>query len=312
MERKEFLKIGSIAAAGLTVLPKTKLLGETISGPVSALTVPTSFVEAGGIKFAYRRFGRKNGLPLVFTNFLTGTMDNWDPAVVDKIAKEREVIIFDNTGVASSTGTTPNTVEQMAKDAYTFVNALGLKKIDLLGFSIGGMVAQSLTYQQPQLIHRLILIGTGPSGGEGMEDYSPQVWAILKKKYPHADELLLDAFFTPTKNSKTAGWNYLKRIRARVGKEPALTDKVVPAQLAAIFGWGKRHENNFDYLKTIKQPTLIVHGDADIFCPVVNSVLIKEHLENAQLVVYPDASHAPHYQYPEDFAKKANNFLNQA
>lgn len=312
MERKEFLKIGSIAAAGLTILPKTQLLGATTSDVVSARTVPTSFVEAGGIKFAYRRFGRKNGLPLVCTNFLTGTMDNWDPIVIDNIAKEREVIVFDNTGVASSTGTTPDTVEQMAKDAYTFINALGLKKIDLLGFSIGGMVAQSLTCQQPQLIRRLILIGTGPSGGEGMEDYTSQVWDILKKKYPHADELLLDAFFTPTKNSKAAGAEYLKRIRARVDKEPALTVKVAPAQLAAIFGWGKRHENNFGYLKTIKHPTLIVHGDADIFCPVINSVLIKEHLENAQLVVYPDASHGPHNQYPEDFAKKANNFLNLA
>lgn len=312
MERTEFLKIGSIAAASLSILPKTKLLGATTSGVYSARNAPTSFVEAGGIKFAYRRFGRKNGLPLVFTNFLTGTMDNWDPAVLDKIAKEREVIIFDNTGVASSTGTTPNTVEQMARDAYTFVNALTLKKIDLLGFSIGGMVAQCLAYQQPQLIRRLILIGTGPSGGEGMEDYTPQVWALLQKKYPHADELLLDAFFTPTKNSKAAGGEYLKRIRTRVGKEPALTGKVAPAQLAAIFGWGKGHENNFDYLKSIKQPTLIVHGDADIFCPVINSVLLKEHLENAQLIVYPDANHGPQNQYPEDFAKKANNFLNQA
>jgi pimeloyl-ACP methyl ester carboxylesterase len=312
MERKEFLKMGSLAAAGLALLPKTNLLGATKPGANSASTVATSFIEAGGIKFAYRRFGHKIGLPLVLTNYLTGTMDNWDPAVIDNLAKEREVIIFDNAGVASSTGTTPNTVEQMAKDAYTFVSALGLKKIDLLGFSIGGMVAQSLTYQHPELIRKLILIGTGPSGGERMEDYTPQVWALFKKQYPHADELLLDTFFTPTKSSQAAGWEYMKRIRARVGKETALSDKVVPAQLAAIFGWGKKHANSFEYLKSIKQPTLIVHGDADIICPTINGVLIKENLENSELVVYPNANHAPHYQYPEDFVQKATHFLNQA
>jgi pimeloyl-ACP methyl ester carboxylesterase len=311
MERKEFLKLGSIAAAGLTLLPKSKLLASSV-GPYTARTVPTSFVDIQGLKFAYRRYGKKGVLPLVFTNYLTGTMDNWDPAVIDGFAKDREVIIFDNAGVAASGGTTPDTIAEMAKDAAAFIDALGLKKIDLFGFSIGGMVAQQLTYDHPELIHKLILSRTGPRGGERMADYSPHVWALFKKQYTHPDELLLDTFFTPTAKSQKAGWGYLNRIRARVNKDPALTDKVVPAQLAAIFSWGKTAENSFDYLKEIKQRTLIIHGDQDIICPTVNALILKEHLPDASLIVYPDTNHAPHYQYPEQFLQQVNEFLQQA
>lgn len=310
MKRKEFLKIGTLASAGLAFLPGKTLLAADKG--ISARDVPTSHVQAGGIDFAYRRYGRKAGVPLVFTNYLTGTMDNWDPAVIDGLAKEREVIIFDNTGVSASTGKTPDTIAAMAKDAAAFIDALGLQQIDLLGFSIGGMVAQQLTFDRPELIRKLILIGTGPRGGERMDDYAPKVWAYFKKQYPHPDELLLDTFFTQTTKSQSAGWEYLKRIRARVGKEPTLTDKVVPAQLAAIFSWGKRYEGSFNYLKQIKQPTLVVHGDQDIICPTVNAVILKEHLPNADLVIFPDTNHAPHYQYPAMFLQQARQFLNQA
>lgn len=311
MERKEFLKLSSIAAAGFTLLPKRDLLANTGS-TYTARTVPTSYVEVQGVKFAYRRYGKKNGVPLVFTNYLTGTMDNWDPAVIDGFAKDREVIIFDNAGVSGSEGKTPDTIAAMARDAAIFIDILGLKRIDLLGFSIGGMVAQQLTYDHPELIRKLILIGTGPRGGERMADYSPQVWALFKKQYPHPDELLLETFFTATRKSQKAGWDYLNRIRARVQKDPSLTDKVVPAQLAAIFSWGKPHENSFEYLKQIKQPTLVVHGDQDIICPTVNSVILKEHLTNASLIIYPDTNHAPHYQYPALFLQQATQFLNEA
>lgn len=309
MERKHFLKLSTLASAGLLLTPDTNL--QAAGTGFKARNVATSYIKAGNITFAYRRYGRKSGLPLVFTNYLTGTMDNWDSAIIDGFAKDREVIIFDNAGVASTNGKTPDTIAAMAQDAAAFIDALGLKQIDLLGFSIGGMVAQQLTLDHPQLVRRLILIGTGPRGGERMEDYSPKVWALFSKKYPQPDELLLDTFFTPSLKSQTAGWSYLNRIRARAEKEPALTDQVVPAQLAAIFGWGKRHEG-FDYLKQITQPTLIVHGDEDIICPTVNSVILKEHLPNASLTIYPDTNHAPHYQYPELFLQQAGQFLHEA
>ena len=310
MERKEFLKLGSIAAAGLTLLPGETLLAA--SAVDTARTVPTQHVKVNGVNFAYRRYGNKKGLPMVFTNYLTGTMDNWDPAVIDGLAKDREVIIFDNAGVSGSEGKTPDTIAAMAKDAAAFIDALGLNKIDLFGFSIGGMVAQQLTYDRPELVRKLILVGTGPRGGERMDDYTPYVWSLFKKQYPHPDELLIDTFFTQTAQSQKAGWAYLTRIRARIQKDPALSEQVVPSQLAAIFSWGKPHENSFDYLKDIKQPTLIIHGDEDIICPAVNAVRLKEHLPNASLIVYPDANHAPHYQYPEPFLKQVSAFLNQA
>ena len=124
----------------------------------TALTVPTQFVEANGIRFAYRRWGKKGNLPLVFNQHFTGNLDNWDPAVLDGLAGEREIIIFNNAGIASSTGEVPTTFAGMAKNAEAFVDALGLKKIDLLGFSIGGMVAQQITVDRPELIRKLILL----------------------------------------------------------------------------------------------------------------------------------------------------------
>ncbi|MFC6196220.1 alpha/beta fold hydrolase [Dyadobacter subterraneus] len=308
MKRNEFLKLGTIATAGLALLPKSNLIA-SVPSKIMAKTVPTSYVLVDGVKFAYRRYGKKVGIPMVFTNYLTGTMDNWDPAIIDSLALNREVIIFDNRGVASSEGKTPDTIAAMAKDAAAFIDTLGLHKIDLFGFSIGGMVAQQLTIDRPELIRKLILIGTGPRGGERMADYSTHVWSLFKKQYPHPDELLLDTFFTPTAKSQKAGWAYLTRIRSRPDKEPALTDQVVPAQLSAIFAWGKLQEHSFDYLKGIRQPTLIIHGDQDIICPAINAVTLKENLPNASLIIFPDANHAPHFQYPELFLSQIKQFM---
>jgi pimeloyl-ACP methyl ester carboxylesterase len=312
MERRNFLRQGTLAAAGLTILNTGNAFASVTAlaaSKFSASTVATQFVNAGDIKFAYRRFGKKGLYPLVFTNYLTGTMDNWDPAVIDAIAKDREVIIFDNAGVGATNGKTPDNIAAMAKDAALFIKGLGLTKIDLFGFSIGGMVAQQLTLDEPQLIHRLILVGTGPRGGEGMQDYTPEVWALFKKKYDRADELLLDTFFTPSAESQKAGRAYLTRIRARADKDKALGDTVVPAQLAAIFGWGKMPSANYAYLAAIRQPVLVVHGDKDIICPTVNSFILKQHLPDAQLVIYPDTNHSPQNQTPELFTKQISLFL---
>ncbi|CAM4094729.1 Tat (twin-arginine translocation) pathway signal sequence [Pedobacter westerhofensis] len=310
MERRNFLKQGTIAAAGIAFLNSTAALASTSDGShANASKAPTQFITAGGIKFAYRRFGKKNGLPVVFTNYLTGTMDNWDPLVLNAIATDREVIIFDNAGVAASEGQTPDNIAAMANDALSFIHALELKKIDLFGFSIGGMVAQQVTLDEPELIRRLILVGTGPRGGEGMQDYTPEVWAMFKKKYEHADELLLDTFFTTSASSQKAGRAYLSRIRARVNKEPELAATVVPAQLSAIFGWGKMPAENYTYLSAITQPVLVLHGDKDIICPPVNAYILKQHLPDAQLIIYPDTNHSPQNQMPVLFNEHVKVFL---
>src|SRR5258705_12676595 len=146
-------------------------------------TAPTQFLEANGIRFAYRRFGKANGVPIVFNQHYIGTMDYWDPAVTDGLARGREVILFNNAGVSSSSGGVPTTFEQMGANAVAFSQALGLTKMDVLGFSIGGMVAQEIALQAPSLVRKLILVGTGPRGGEGMATLTQVAQRIFRATY---------------------------------------------------------------------------------------------------------------------------------
>src|SRR5882757_3106173 len=183
-------------------------------------TAPTRFVEANGIRFAYRRFGKPDGVPLVFNQHLTGTMDHWDPAVTDGLAAMREVILFDNAGISSTRGEVPASVEEMAVNAAAFIRALGLARVDVLGFSLGGRVAQALTLAKPGLVRRLVLVGTGPRGGEGMASLTPEAQAVFGSTYANPDDMWLGVFFTPTEKSQAAG-RALKRFRLRQeGRDP--------------------------------------------------------------------------------------------
>src|ERR1700736_6760808 len=186
-------------------------------------TAPTQFVEASGIRCAYRRFTNRRfsgkiDIPLLFFMHFTGTMDHWDPAVTDGFAQDREVILFNNAGVSSSSGEVPTSIEEMAQHAAAFIDALGVKKLNALGFSIGGFVAQQFTMDRPDLVRKLILVGTGPRGGEGMASLTPEGQEIFGAKYDPADEVWLRAFFTPSERSQAAGRKYLERQRARKGE----------------------------------------------------------------------------------------------
>src|ERR1700675_647725 len=174
-------------------------------------TAPTQFVEANGIRFAYRRFGKTGGLPLIFNMHFNGSMDNWDPAVTDGFAQDREVILFNNADVSSSSGEVPTSIEEMAQHVAAFIDALGVKKLDALGFSIGGFVAQQFTMDRPDLVRKLILVGTGPKRGEGGASLTPGGQEIFGAKYDPADESWLRAFFTPSERSQAAGRRYLER-----------------------------------------------------------------------------------------------------
>ncbi len=275
-------------------------------------TAPTQFVEANGIRFAYRRFGKDGGMPLVFNIHFLGTMDHWDPLVTDGFAKDREVILFDNAGISSSSGEVPTSIEGMAANAIAFIKALGLSQVDVLGFSMGGLVAQALTLAAPELVRRLVLVGTGPRSGESMASLTPEAQKIFGATYDPPDHLWLRVFFAPSESSQAAGHAYLKRFRLRTeGRDPELNEKVAPAQLEAMAKWGAPRANPFDYLKAIHQPTLVINGGTDVIIYTINSYILQQNIPNAQLILYPDANHGSQYQYPERFVRHVTMFLSE-
>jgi pimeloyl-ACP methyl ester carboxylesterase len=273
-------------------------------------TAPTQFVEAHGIRFAYRRFGSPGSVPLVLNQHFTGTMDHWDPAVTDGLAKDREVILFDNAGISSSSGNVPATFEEMGANAVAFIKALGLKRVDVLGFSIGGFVAQEIALQAPDLVRKLVLVGTGPRGGQNMATLTPEAQQIFGATYAIPEEIWLKVHFTPSAASQAAGRRFLERFRARVkDRDPEVNEKVAPAQIEAIGKWGVQREGSYEYLKRITQPTLVVNGDHDVIIYTINSYILQQNVPNAQLILYPDASHGSQYQYPERFVAHVAMFL---
>jgi pimeloyl-ACP methyl ester carboxylesterase len=277
--------------------------------PHNHQTAPTQFVEANGIRFAYRRFGKPGGAPLVFNQHFRGTMDYWDPAVTDGLAGNREVILFNNAGVSSSSGQVPASFQEMGANAIAFIGALGLTKADVLGFSIGGMVAQEITAQAPDLVRRLILVGTGPRGADMSTSRSAEIFAGA---YNPPEHLWLAVHFSPSSSSRGAGLAFLKRKLLREDRDPEVSEEAAVAQREAIGKYIAPAESVLDYLKDIRQPTLIVQGSNDVIIPTVNSYLLQQNLPNAQLVLYPDANHGSFYQYPELFVSQADQFLTSA
>jgi len=269
-------------------------------------TVPTQSVEANGIRYAYRRFGKAATVPLLFLEYFNSNMDGWDPDVTNSLAADHELILFDNAGVGASGGETPYTVVEMTQHCVAFCHALGLKAIHVVGFSLGGMIGQQLALEHPQLVQRLLLVGTGPRGGEGMTftELSPEEQAD-----PVA--FLLGAFFSPSEASQAAGREYMKRLESRKeDRDLPVSRNSAVAQLAAIREWGTiPSTGRYETLKNIANPTLIVHGNKDIVVAPINALILAEHLPNAQLIVYSDSSHGAHYQHAKLFLQHVNLFL---
>src|SRR3954468_4852063 len=268
---------------------------------------PTRTVTAAGVDFAYRELGPDAGVPVVFLTHLAAVLDNWDPRVVDGIAATHRVITFDNRGVGASGGTTPTTTEEMARDAVTFIRALGFEQVDLFGFSMGGMIAQVIAQEEPQLVRKMIVAGTGPAGGEGIEkvtriSYLDTARGLLTRQDPK--QFL---FFTRTPNGRRAGKEFLARLKERTSdRDKAISVGSFRAQLKAIHQWGQQKPAD---LASIRQPVLAMNGDSDKMVPTKNTVDLDRRLPNSQLVVYPDAGHGGVFQFHEDFVKRALEFL---
>jgi pimeloyl-ACP methyl ester carboxylesterase len=276
------------------------------------VSAPTQFVQASGIRFAYRRFGQDIGVPLVFMPHFRAGMDHWDPAVTDGFAASRPVILFDNAGVAGSSGETPDTVEAMAEHAADFVAALGLSLIDVLGFSIGGYVAQNLTLRHPAIVRRLMLVGTGPRGGEPSQD--PKSAEYGASTDPRTGETGLEAFlylfFRPSETSQAAGKAFWDRRHLRKNDvDPPSSPQTMAAQRAAITAWREVRGERYSELKNIGQPTLVVNGNHDIMIPTINSFTLSQEIPRAQLIVYPDSGHGSLFQFPELFVAHGRMFL---
>lgn len=278
----------------------------------SALTAENRFVDAAnGIKYAYRRLGPSTSFPpLLLLQHFRGNMDDWDPLLVDSLAQHREVILFDNTGVGLSSGRTPRSITAMARDAIAFVDALVLKEMDVLGYSIGGMIAQELALLRPRQVRRLILAATGPrGGGEEMHGWSVDVEAVAKAENNGPEDLLW-LFFNPTETSIERGRQFIARFTSRKAeRDTPVTAESQDAQYDAIVEWGIPDRSKLERLSGIRQPTLVTNGDNDTMIPPINTRILAEYIPNARVRMFPDAGHGFLFQWPIEFARVLDAFL---
>ncbi len=272
-------------------------------------TVPTQFVEANGIKFAYRSYGNESQVPVIYLNHLAAVLDNCDPRVMDGIAAQRQIISFDYRGVGATTGVAPLTIQAMATDTITFIKKLGFKKVDLLGFSLGGMVSQEIVLQEPQLVNKIILAGTGPRGGVEMDKVTRITYYDILRGYLTFRDPKFYLFFTQTTNGKNAARQFLNRLKERkLNRDTEITISTMNKQLKAIHTWSLEEPAD---LSQITQPVFVVNGDDDRMVPTSNSYDMAKRFPNAELVIYPDAGHGGIFQNHQEFVQQALVFLSK-
>ncbi|MBK7613717.1 MAG: alpha/beta hydrolase [Burkholderiales bacterium] len=270
--------------------------------------VPTQTISAGDLNFAYRELGKHNGgTPVVLLTHLAAVLDNWDPRIVDGIAAKHHVIAFDNRGIGASSGSPSNSIEQMADDAIVFIKAMGLQKVDVLGFSLGGMVAQEVVLKEPQLVRKMVLAGTGPAGGEGISSVAGVTYYDMLRGFFTGQDAKQFLFFTRTPGGIEAGKAFLARLKERTeDRDTEISVSAFMAQLEALRVWGKKAPAD---LSVVQQPVLVVNGDQDRMVPTTNTHDLARRLPNSQLIIYPDAGHGGAFQFHADFVRSTLEFL---
>jgi pimeloyl-ACP methyl ester carboxylesterase len=280
---------------------------------IAATTTPNRSVDsATGVRFAYRRLGdpAEEATPLILLQHFRGNLDNWDPLLLDSLATGREVIAFDNAGVGLSGGNSPSTITEMARGAISFLDALGLESVDLLGYSIGGMTAQELTLLRPQQVRRLVLAATGPrGGGSHMHGWAFDI-ATLANAHDNGVEEYLRIFFSATDSSRQRGMEYYSRLQGRTdNRDLPVGQQAQTAQYDAVVEWGIPEPSKLARLAGIPHPTLVTHGDNDTMIPTENAHILGAHLPNARVRLFDDAGHGFLFQWPVEFARLVGAFL---
>lgn len=271
--------------------------------------IPTQTIEAGGVRFAYRRFGRTSGVPLVLFQRFRGTIDHWDPALLEVLAQERTLIVFDNAGVGASTGEVAPDIAGAARSAAAFIDALGLTEIDALGWSMGGTVVQMLALDRPALVRRLVLAGTGPGGVPDAPPAPAKVWQVAAKAV-NDDEDFLYLFFTDSAASRAAGIASLRRLDRRLAASKAVVKpEAWQRQAGAIAAWAAGKPSAYTRLAEITAPVLVANGAHDVMVHAYNSYAMSQKLPNARLVLYPDAGHGFLFQHAQAFGREVVEFL---
>jgi pimeloyl-ACP methyl ester carboxylesterase len=266
---------------------------------------------ANGIDYAYRDTGpgASGGVPLVLFQHFRGNLDNWDPALIDALASARRVITFDNAGVGGSTGTTPNTVEQMAHDAIAFIAAMEFGQVDLLGFSIGSFVAQQVALTRPAIVRRLVLASAAPQGAAGMHGWTPKVIGAIGTPETSPEEYL-DVFFARSSSSRQAGQEVAGRIYARTqDRDPATTWATREAQYDAVCTWGIPDHALLQRLSGLEMPVFVANGDSDPMILPHYSYLLAGLIPQARVKIYPDSAHGFLFQHHAEFAADVEAFL---
>ena len=270
--------------------------------------VKTQTINVGGTGFYYRKLGENNsGVPVIFLNHLAATMDNCDPRIIDGIASKHQIICFDNRGAGATKGKTPKTIAEMATDARAFIHALGFAKVDLVGFSLGGFISQEILLQEPQLVRKAIIAGTGPAGGVGIKNVTRITYLDIVRGLFSFKDAKTYLFFNRNATGKKAAKEFLTRLKERKDdRDEKMKIGNFQRQLKAIHSWGKQQPQD---LSVIKHPVLVANGDNDRMVPSSNTYDLSKRIPNSEIIVYEDAGHGGIFQYHEEFVKSALAFL---